>query len=123
MKSPYVADLVITTTDKDQGNLLASLFAAEPGDEYTFDHAAALRPVGTSDPAVRWGGIVQVKQNVYGAVLEFNSAGPYPNLNLAGLTNQDVADFKAIVQMQVVPRGTGYQVFLGVLQTLNLEII
>lgn len=123
MTSLIVGELLILTTDKAQGNLLASFFASEPNDDQTFDRAAALRPVGSSGAATHWGGPLQVKLATAAAVNEYNTAGPYPILNGVGLTNTDVADFKVDIQMQLVPRGTGRQAWADWLTALNLEII
>jgi len=94
-------------------DMLASLFAAEPGDANAFSNGVKAYPVGTTfqppagpmQPTVasapstaRYVG-VSCTQGTLDNALEFISEGPYPKLTARGLTLEQIALFKGAVLM------------------------
>lgn len=113
--------ILAVATNKQVGNSVAALVAAEPGDLTAFNNAPACYPAGTtfsnqqdgpvtikvsSQPAAAWYVGVAVKKSAYDLAAEFAGDGPYPALNALGMTDAQVAAAKAHVTVFTGPRST-----------------
>lgn len=118
--SEYIYWIHAVATDKQSGNAVASLVAAEPGDATSFNNATAVFPAGTvftpsqsgigaptaSNPPAAWYVGVACKQSAYEVAAEFAGNGPYPLLNARGMTDAQIAAAKAHVTVFAGPRST-----------------
>lgn len=113
--------ILAVATNKQVGNSVAALVAAEPGDLTAFNNAPACYPAGTtfsnqqdgpitvkvpSQPAAAWYVGVAAKQAAYDLAAEFAGAGPYPLLNALGLTDELISEKKQAVTVFAGPRAT-----------------
>lgn len=84
----------------------------------------ALRPLGSQDTTpTAWGSYSVAKAGTRVVVDEYNSAGPYPQLNAKGLADGQVAAAKAVLIAQTYPRATHEFALTEVLAALGYEII
>jgi hypothetical protein len=84
--------LVAVTSDLPVAAAFAAPLAADPGNAGLWDNPVPLRPIGSQDTEpTRWGIAIPCKARIYVAATEFDSAGPYPNLNAAGIDNSTIA--------------------------------
>lgn len=89
-------------TDLAVGNALAGAIGADVGDNLTFTNGKPLRLIGSqSTTPVAWFAHVPLKQSGYDRIAEFNTAGPYPLLNEAGVPNELIAVGKSKVIVEI----------------------
>lgn len=117
----YTNLLLLITTSKEVGNMLALLFAAEQNDSTVFDKAKEWCNDGTNT-ATHYSISVLVQAGLVQVVEEYNSAGPYPQLMSKGLTVEQITSLKSKVQIFVLnKRATQLQSILTELNLVQVE--
>lgn len=105
----YVYWVSAASTNPALSDELATAMAVEPGDIAAFSNGTKLYPSDTvfqprapgqpvqasKEHVARFVGIALTARG-YALVTEFSGAGPYPILNSRGLTDQRIADIKAV---------------------------
>lgn len=99
MATEYVFLINGITTNKAIGDALGLLLDPDPNATEIF--ITRLRPIGSNatEPTAWFTGVA-LKSNAHAAVVEFDGAGPYPTFNAMGVTNQQVADGKAVLVLE-----------------------
>lgn len=119
--------LNVVTKSLAKGNQIAALIDSDVGGSKTFGESRGLRlkAIGdTQNVVVAWATQVSVGTGVVAVVNEFNGTGPYPLLNARGISETQVADFKAHVIASVVdwsePRHAS---LMSLVERLGYEVV
>lgn len=135
--SGHIYWISAVATDIAAGNALAGLIGAEPGDATAFARGRPCYPAGTQltitvtppfeqyvgdqPEAARYVGVA-AKQEAYDIAAEYTGDGPYPLLNARGVTDAQVAWFKARVSVQAGPRATTEPTWRAFIESLGLAV-
>lgn len=94
------------------------------GPAFGGERGIGLRALGSqSTTPVAWGAYTVAKADTEARVAEYNTAGPYPNLNALGMTDPQVAVAKAVLTAEYFPRATHEYSFVEWLASKGYEII
>lgn len=84
----------------------------------------ALRSLGSQDPTpAAWGAYSVAKASTRVVVDEYNSAGPYTQLNALGMADATVAAAKSVLTAECHPRETHEYAFIEWLASKGYEVI
>ena len=95
----------VVTTDVALGNALAGKIGTSPDDNKAFNYGRKLRAIGGENVEVARATGGPMSDAIAAAVSEFNTSGPYPLLNAAGITNGEIAAAKLVLTVSVCEYG------------------
>lgn len=111
----YACNAVCKESGLAIGNALAAAIDPDTGGNQTFAKGLRCYPAGTtfsgigptrttSKPVAARASFPLLKATGYALVAEFNTAGPYPQLNALGFSDQVIAAAKDVITLEVGPR-------------------
>lgn len=111
----YACNAVCNESGIAIGNALAAAIDPDTGGNQTFTKGLKCYPAGTtfsgvgplrtaSNPPAARASFPLLTARGYALVSEFNTAGPWPNLNVLGFTDEQVAAAKGVITLEVGPR-------------------
>lgn len=113
----YACNAVCKESGLAIGNALAAAIDPDTGGAQTFDKGVRCYHAGTtftgtgpmriaSNPVAARASFPLLNATGYALVAEFNRAGPYPQLNALGFSDQVIAAAKDVITLEVGPRET-----------------
>lgn len=111
----YAANVVCLESGIAIGNALAAAIDPDTGGAQTFNKAIRCYPTGTtftgtgpnrvpSNPVAARASFPLLTDSGYSMVVEFNGAGPWPQLNAIGFNDAQIAAAKTVITLECGPR-------------------